>query len=683
MSTPTPLTPPQAKIQPQALEIHGDRRLDNYFWLNNADNPEVLAYLQAENDYADALTEHLGDLRETLYQELVGRIQETDLSVPYRQGDYLYYTRTESGKPYRIYCRKHQTLEAPEEILIDCNQLAAGREFFSLGCCEVSPDGRYLAYTTDTTGDERYQLYFRNLTTQETANATLSNLDPTVVWGNDSRTVFYLQLDRSYRPERLYRYSLGDPTTAAVELFHEADPAYYLSLDKTRSQQYVLLECNSKITSEVWFLNADTPSGEFQVVRPRQTGVEYSVEHHGEYFYIHTNEDAINFKLVQAPVTQPQAWETVLPHQDDVMLADIQAFARHLVLAERANGFPRLRVMSLDSGQMRQIDFPETAYDVRPVHNREFHAPNLRLRYTSLVTPPSIFDWNFQTGELQLLKETPVLGGYDRSQYEARSLYATAEDGTEIPISLVCKKDFPRDGSQPLWLTGYGSYGFPYPISFSSNRLSLLDRGFAFAIAHIRGGGERGRPWYEAGKLLHKRNTFTDFIACADYLVGEGWTSRQKLAISGGSAGGLLMGAVLNQRPDLCCVAVADVPFVDVVTTILDPKLPLSAIEWDEWGNPQQEQFYRYMLSYSPYDNVKPQDYPHILVLAGLHDARVKYWEPAKWTAKLRAMKTDNHRLVLKTNMEAGHGGASGRYGYLREIAFEYAFVLDCLGIAA
>lgn len=628
-------------------------------------------------------------MRDRLYDELVGRIQETDLTVPVRDGDYFYYSRTETGQAYSIYCRKFQSLDAPEEILLDGNQLAEGEGFFDLGSLRVSPDGQTLAYTTDTTGDERYRLHVRDLRSGDTQANLLSDLDPSPIWGNDSRTLFVLHLDDTYRPHRLSRYRLagnGEANPEAVELFQEDDPAYYLSLHKTRSRRYILLQCDSKITSEVWFLDADDPAGELNLVRSRRSGVEYSVRHHGDRFFIRTNENAVNFQLLQAPVARPDAWEAAiapdLAPDDDVMLADVQPFRDRLVLCERANGLPRLRVLTLSTGDLRTVSFPESAYDVRLGKNPEFDAPNLRLHYTSLVTPPSVFDWNFETGELQRLKERPVLGGYDRRQYETRSLYATANDGTAVPISLVYKKGFRQDGSQPLWLTGYGSYGFPYPISFSANRVSLLDRGFAVAIAHVRGGGERGRPWYEAGKFLHKRNTFTDFIACADYLVAENWTSRDRLTISGGSAGGLLMGAVLNLRPDLCAVAVADVPFVDVVTTILDPNLPLTAIEWDEWGNPQDETFYRYMLSYSPYDNVKPQDYPHLLVLAGLHDARVKYWEPAKWTAKLRTLKTDDNRLMLKTNLEAGHSGASGRYGYLREIAFEYAFVLDCLGMA-
>jgi len=678
---PIPSKPPVADTRPYVLEDHGDRRIDNYYWLCDVSDPDVLDYLNAENAYTEAMTAHLSDFRETLYREMLGRIRETDLGVPYRKGSYFYYTRTEAGKPYSIFCRRLDRPDAPEEILLDSNKLADGYDFFDLGICQVSPDGQILAYAIDTTGDERYTLFFRDLSTGQLHREKITNVDPSFVWSNDSRTVFYSQLDEIYRPERIYRHCVGDDPTSDVLVYQEDDRAFYLSLKKTASEAYILLESESKITSEVWFLDADRPFERWRVIRSRTAEIEYSVEHHGAFFYIQTNENAQNFKLIRAPVADPEPhnWETVVPHRDDITIVDMRPFATHLVLLERENGLPYVRIRDVETGETHSIEFPEPTYAVSLGDNFEFDAPYVRLRYTSLVTPPSIFDYHFQTRKLELRKETPVLGGFDRTQYQSERLYAKAQDGTSIPISIVYPKGFPRDGSQPLWLTGYGSYGFPYPASFNSTRLSLLERGIAFAIAHIRGGGEMGRSWYEAGKLQNKKNTFTDFISCAEHLIDRGWTSCDRLAISGGSAGGLLMGAVLNERPDLFHVAIADVPFVDIVTTILDPDLPLSAIEWDEWGNPHEKTYYNYMLSYSPYDNVKAQDYPHLLVISGLHDARVKYWEPTKWTAKLRAMKTDNNCLLLKTNTHAGHGGTSGRYGQLRDIAFEYAFVLDRL----
>ncbi|PPT11262.1 Protease II [Geitlerinema sp. FC II] len=682
----TPANPPRAKVRPHVFKNDFDGgatpRVDNYHWLSDAENPEVIAYLEAENAYTDTMTDHLSDFRETLYAEMLGRIQETDREVPYRHGDYLYYRRTEAGKPYDIFCRRFKDEDAPEEILLDSNQLAEGCEFFNLGICAVSPNHRILAYAIDTTGDERYTLFFRDLDGDRPYPERIDNVDPSFAWGNDNCTVFYTQLDDSYRPYQVYRHRLGDDPATDEFVYAEDDKAFYLSIAKTHSDAYILLASESKVTSEIWFLDADRPREVFQVVRPRDVGIEYSLEHHGDEFYIRTNENATNFQLVKAPIARPQQWETVIPHRDDTMLVRVLPFANRLVLFERKNGLPQVSVWDVATKRYQAIAFPEPTYHVSFGDNYEFEASYLRLNYTSLVTPPSVFDYHFDSGTLELKKETPVLG-YDRAQYVSERLYATASDGTQIPISVVYRRqNCDRDGSHPLWLTGYGSYGIPYPVSFRSTRVSLLDRGVVFAIAHVRGGGEMGRPWYEAGKLFKKYNTFTDFIACAEHLIAQGWTRSDRLAISGGSAGGLLVGAVLNERPELFEVAVADVPFVDVVTTILNPDLPLSAIEWDEWGNPNEEPYYNYMLSYSPYDNVHKRDYPHLLVLAGLHDARVKYWEPAKWTAKLRSLKTDDNLLLLKTNMEAGHGGASGRYGYLREIAFEYAFVLDRLQLS-
>lgn len=680
----TKATPPLAKKQPKVLEQHGDRRIDDYYWLRDRNNPEVIAYLEAENAYTEAMMQHTEALQTTLYEEMLGRIQETDLSVPYRKDDYYYYSRTEEGKDYPIFCRKQGSLDAPEEILLDENQLAEGHEYFSLGTFQVSPNHQLLAYSVDTTGAEKYTLCFLDLNTNQLDPESIAETYYGFAWGNDNRTVFYTKVDAAHRPFQLWRHELGSNPAEDVLIYEEPDEAFYLSVGKTRSQAYILMDLGSKVTSEFHYLDASNPTGSFQVIHPRQQGMEYDVEHHSDRFYITTNEDAINFKLVSAPVTAPTKanWQVVIPHREDVMLSGVSAFADHLVVYERKAGLPTVRVQKLSTGEEHDIDFPEPTYAVYEGSNPEFNSNILRFNYTSLITPNSVFDYDMETQQRELKKETPVLGGYDRTQYRSERITAKAPDGTEVPISLVYRNDIGKTNN-PLFLTGYGSYGMSYPASFSSNRLSLLDRGIVCAIAHIRGGAEMGRKWYEEGKFLHKKNTFTDFIACAEHLIAENWTSGDRLAISGGSAGGLLIGAVLNLRPDLFQVAIADVPFVDVVTTILDPSLPLTVLEWEEWGNPKDKTYYDYMKSYSPYDNVEAKDYPHLLVTAGLNDPRVQYWEPAKWTAKLRSMKTDNNLLLLKTNMEAGHGGASGRYKSLKELAFKYAFVLERLGDGA
>lgn len=675
--------PPKAAKQPYRHVLHGDERQDHYFWLRDRLNPETIAYLDAENAYTEAMMEHTEGLQKTLYDEMLGRIQETDLSVPYRKDDVYYYTRTEEGKAYPIHCRKRGSLEAPEEILLDQNQLAVGHDYFRVGVFQVSPDHQRLAYSVDTSGAECYTLYFLDLNTGTRSPESIPNTYYSFAWGNDSQTVFYTQVDEAHRPYKLLRHRLGTPAEQDQLVYHETDESYYLGVEKTRSAAYILMTLNSKITSEVHYLDANQPMGEFRVIEPRSPGVEYQVEHHSDVFYITTNENAINFKLVKAPVTAPgkAQWQTVIPHREEVMLTAVSAFARHLVVYERQAGLPTIRVCHLTTGDEHDVTFPEPTYEVDEGINAEFHTNILRFHYTSLITPNSVFDYNLDTQERELKKETQVLGGYDRTQYVSQRLYAIAPDQTTVPISLVYRRDLPSGGPHPLLMMGYGSYGYSYPDSFSSNRLSLLDRGVVLAIAHIRGGSEMGRKWYEEGKFLYKKNTFTDFIACADHLIATGWTRADQLAITGGSAGGLLMGAVVNQRPELFKAVVAHVPFVDVVTTILDPSLPLSVIEWEEWGNPNDPVYYDYMKSYSPYDNVAAQDYPAMLVTAGLNDPRVSYWEPAKWVARLRELKTDGQVLLLKTNMGAGHGGASGRYERLKEIAFEYAFLLDQWGL--
>ncbi|HEY9882226.1 MAG TPA: S9 family peptidase, partial [Thermosynechococcaceae cyanobacterium] len=667
--------PPIADKQPHRLSIHGDDRTDDYFWLRHREDPNVIAYLEAENDYTKAVMAHTESLQTALYDEMLARIQETDLSVPYRKGDYYYYSRTETGKAYPIYCRKAGSLDAPETVLLDQNALAEGHDFFELGLFDVSPNHQLLAYSVDTAGSERYTLFFLNLATGQLYPETILETGYGFAWGNDNQTVFYTLMDEAQRPFKLMRHRLGSAVSDDELVYHEADEFYFLSVGKTRSDAYILLELGSKITSEVHYLDANQPEGKFQVIQPRSSGIEYQVEHHSDSFYIVTNDEALNFKLMQTPVTAPAKdnWQLVIPHREQVLLEGVSAFAKHLVIYERESGLPTIRVRQLASGEEHFIQFPDPTYSADEDNNPEFDTEILRFNYTSLVTPRSVFDYNLETQERELKKETPVLGGYDRTQYASDRLMATATDGTQVPISIVYKKGLEQNGAKPLLLTGYGSYGFSYPAAFSSTRLSLLERGVVVAIAHIRGGSEMGRQWYEDGKFLSKKNTFTDFIACSEHLIAQGWTSKEQLAILGGSAGGLLMGAVINLRPDLFKAVVAHVPFVDVVTTILDDHLPLSVMEREEWGDPNDKTFYDYMKSYSPYDNVEAKDYPNLLITAGLNDSRVAYWEPAKWTAKLRSLKTDHNCLLLKTNMGAGHGGASGRYDSLKEIAFEYA----------
>ncbi|MDZ8050289.1 MAG: S9 family peptidase [Aulosira sp. ZfuVER01] len=675
--------PPVAEKHPKVLELHGDRRIDNYFWLRDIDNPQVNAYLEAENTYTAAMMEHTQALQTKLYNEMLARIKETDLSVPYRKDDYYYYLRTEEGKDYGIYCRKKGSLEAPEEVLLDENELAKEHEFFSLGVFDISPNHQILAYSVDTSGSEQYTLFFLDLTTFKLSTESIPDTYFSVAWANDNKTIFYTKIDDANRPYQLLRHTLGTSVDDDVLIYEELDDIYHLYVDKTRSEEYILMLLRSSITTEVHYLDANHPEGDWKLIHPRTTGLEYEVDHHSDYFYIVTNDEATNFKLVKTLVDSPgkKNWQTIIPHQEDVLLSGISLFANHLVIYERKGGLETARVKNLATGEESNINFPEPTYEFYEGNNPEFNTSILRFHYTSFITPQSVFDYNMETNQRELKKETEVLGGYDRTQYQSEWLMATAEDGTQIPISIVYKQGIKKDSQNPLLLTGYGAYGASSSATFSSNRLTLLDRGVVFAIAHIRGGEEMGRKWYEQGKFLQKKNTFTDFIACAEYLMNEKWTASDRLVITGGSAGGLLMGAVINLRPELFKAVVAHVPFVDIVTTILDTSLPLSAMEWEEWGNPNDPVYYEYMKSYSPYDNVEAKDYPDMLITAGLNDSRVKYWEPAKWTAKLRELKTDNNILLLKTNMGAGHSGASGRYESLRELAFEYTFILERLGL--
>ena len=676
-------TPPIATKNSLELVTHNDTRIDNYYWLRQQEDSKVIDYLTAENSYTDNQMQHTEKLQQSLYDEMLSRIEETDLSVPYRLQDYYYYSRTVEGQAYSIFCRKYQSLDADEEILLDQNELAEGQEYFSLGTLSISPNQQILAYAVDNTGAEQYTLYFLDLATRKLYSEAIADTYYSFAWGNDNQTAFYTKLDSANRPYQLWRHTLGNSSSDDVLVYQEDDESFFLSVGKTRSRAYILLNLGSMVTSEIHYLDATKPTTEFQLFQPRQQGIEYSIEHHSDRFYVVTNEEAINFKLMSTPVdtVDKSEWQTVIPHREDVMLDGIDAFAEYLLIYEREGGLPTARIQTLATGEITPLDFPEATYSFSGGGNPEFKTTEFRFSYSSMVTPSSVFDYNMATGKRELKKETKVLGDFDRTNYATERLMAIAVDGTKVPVSLVYKRGIKKDGSNPLWLTGYGSYGYAYPATFSSTRLSLLDRGFVMAIAHIRGGDEMGRKWYEDGKFLQKKNTFTDFIACAEHLIAEQWTNSQKLVISGGSAGGLLMGSVVNLRPDLFEVAIANVPFVDVLTTILDADLPLTVIEWEEWGNPNDPKYYDYIKSYSPYDNVESKDYPTMLITAGLNDPRVKYWEPAKWTAKLRELKTDDNLLLLKTNMSAGHGGASGRYEYLKEIAFEYAFVLDRLSI--
>ncbi len=682
ISAQTDLKPPVAKIVPKTDTVHGDVRVDNYFWLREKTSPEVIAYLEAENKYMEAMTAHTKPLQAKLYQEMLGRIVETDLDVPEKRDEYFYYTRSEEGKQYKIHCRKQGSLEAPEEVVLDINKEAEGFEHFDVGAFEVSPNHMLLAYSVDTTGAEEYTIYVRDLTTGKNLPDAIPNTY-SLQWAGDNKTIFYITLDAAHRPYKLWKHTLGTDPTANLLVYEEKDEAFYVDVATTKSRQYLLLGLGSISSTEYRYIKSDAPDSEWKVITPRRKNVEYSVDHQGDRFYIVTNDNAQNFRVMFAPVNDPGLpnWVEFIPHREAVKVDRVEAFANHLVVYERENGLRKMRVIDSRDGSFHYVDFAEPVFTFSGASNPEYNTNLIRFTYNSLVTPRSVFDYNMETKTRELKKEYEVKGGYDRTQYASERIFATAPDGVKVPISLVYKKGIKRDGTEPLLLYAYGSYGASTEPTFSSNRLSFLDRGVIYAIAHVRGGEEMGRQWYDDGKLLHKKNTFTDFIACAEHLIAEKYTSANHLAAFGGSAGGLLMGAVVNMRPDLFKVVFASVPFVDVINTMLDETIPLTVIEFDEWGNPKNKEFYDYMLSYSPYDQIKAQNYPHLLIDAGLNDPRVGYWEPSKFVAKLRTMKTDKNDLVFKIEMGAGHMGATGRYDYLKDIAFEYAFLLDHLGI--
>ena len=675
--------PPVAKVVPKTLAIHGHQREDNYHWLRERDNPEVMQYLEAENSYTDMMMKPTEPLQARLYEEIKSRIKQTDLSVPTRIDDYYYYTRTFEGKDYPVQCRKKGSLEAAEEVLLDVNVLAEGKKYYRVAVLRVSPDHRLLAFSDDTEGDESYTLRFKDLTTGAMLPDAIANIDYSVEWANDNRTVFYATLDAARRAYKLHRHVLGEPVESDALLYHEMDETFTVNLHKTRSRKFLVLHLNSTLTTEVRVLSADAARDEFRVIEPRERKHEYHIEHHGDRFFVVTNDQARNFRLMETPTATPGRahWKEVIPHREKVMLEGVEAFADYLLIEERDEGLPRMRIRRLADASDHVVEFPEPAYAVYAMGNKEFNTDQLRFMYQSLITPRCVYDYHMNTKERTLRKQEEVLGGYDPARYVGERIFATASDGTRVPINLVYRKGLARDGKNPAFLTGYGSYGASMDAYFASDRVSLLDRGFVHASTSIRGGGELGRPWYEDGKLLKKKNTFTDFIACAEHLIAEKYTSADRLVIEGGSAGGLLMGAVANMRPDLFKAVIAYVPFVDVINTMLDPSIPLTTLEYDEWGNPNDKSYYDYMFSYSPYDNVAAKAYPHMLVRTGLNDPRVAYWEPAKWTARLRANKTDGNRLLLKTRMDSGHGGASGRYDRWKDTAFEYAFILDTLNI--
>lgn len=679
----TTLNPPSAPVQEHQEVRHGATVNDNYFWLREKSNPAVVKYLEAENAYTEATTAALKPFQEKLYQEMLGHIKQTDLDVPVRRGDYLYYSRTEEGKQYPIRCRRKGSMEAPEQVVLDANELAKTHKFVGVGAMAYSDDGNLMAYTIDFTGFRQYSLQVKDLRTGATLPDTTERVT-SVVWAADNKTLFLTTEDAvTKRSDRLWRHVLGASTFEPV--YDEKDELYDIGVTKTRDKQYLLLEIESKDTTEFRYVRAGEPQSNFAVFLPRKKDHRYYVSHREGLFYIRTNRDGVNFSVMTAPDNDPapKNWKAFLPHRKDVLLESIDLFRDFAVSVEKSEAVNRLRVYNFQSKAWTDIPFPEKVYSAFPGGTPEYTSTTYRYNYQSLITPSSVYDFDVATGKSTLLKRQEVLGGYDPSQYASERLWATARDGTKVPISIVYKKGFPRDGTGALLLYGYGSYGIGMPATFSSSRLSLLDRGMAFAIAHIRGGDEMGWQWRLDGMLMKKKNTFYDFVDCAEYLVRERWTSKERLAIEGGSAGGLLMGAVINLRPDLFRAAHVAVPFVDVMNTMFDTTLPMTVGEYLEWGNPNDKAAYDYMKTYSPYDNLEKRSYPAMLVTTSFNDSQVMYWEPAKYVARLRTLRTDSNQLLLKIKMDpAGHGGASGRYDRLRDQAFEYAWMLSQVGIA-
>lgn len=689
------IKPPVAEKKAHELTANGNTRIDNYYWMKLTDEQknaeqkdeqttQVINYLNAENDYLKARMAHTEALQEKVYNEIIGRIKQTDESVPYLDNGYWYYTRYEEGQEYPIYCRKKGSLQSAEEILLNVNELAKGHSYYSIRGLNVSEDNNLLAYAEDSVSRRRYTIYVKDLRTGKLVENPIPNTEGYVTWANDNKTYFYTMKDSvTLRSRWIIRHKLGTDTKTDIPVFEEKDETFYTGITKTKSKKFLVIWSGSTLTNDYQILNANTPEGAFKSFSARKRGVEYSIDHYGDKFYVVTNLDAQNFRLMETPdsKTSIENWKEKIAHRQDTLLTGIEIFKDYLVVTERAKANNLMRIIDQNTGKKHYLDFGEAAYTVYPAINLEFNSELLRYGYTSLTTPNSTYDYNMRTKEKKLLKQQEVVGGYNPDNYQTERLWATAADGTEIPMSIVYKKGIKKDGSNPTLIYGYGSYGSSSDPYFYSPLLSMLDRGFVYAIAHVRGGQEMGRQWYEDGKMFKKKNTFTDFIACSEFLIDEGYTTTDKLFANGGSAGGLLMGAIVNMRPDLYKGVLAEVPFVDVVTTMLDESIPLTTGEFDEWGNPKNQESYMYMLEYSPYDQVKAQNYPNMMVTTGFHDSQVQYWEPAKWVAKLREMKTDNNLLVMRTNMETGHGGTTGRFRVYKELAQEYAFFLDLAGI--
>lgn len=688
---PVPVTaalpaPPLARVAPVELTAHGRTRSDEYYWLRERDDPAVRAYLEAENTYAGAVMAHTAAFQDSLFEEIRGRVKEDDSTAPYLRLGYYYYRRYEEDREYPLYCRRPGSLEAAEQVMLDGNALARGHGFCQVGDWEVSPGGRWLAYAVDTDGRRIHAIRFRDLQTGQDLADELPATTDNLVWAEDDRTLLYTRQEpETLRWYRVYRHRLGADPAADMLVYEEPDSTFDCYVYATKSRRYLMIESSQTLSSECRYLEADRPEGEFRVFEPRRRDHEYHVDHCGDWFYVRSNDQASNFRIMRTPVehTGRARWEEVIPHREDVLVEGFELFRDYLVVEQRCRGLSQLLVHPWSGAGEHYLDFGEPAYLAYTRDNYEPDTGQLRFVYTSMTTPRTVYDYDMATRSKTLIKRDEVLGGFDPAHYVTERLYAPARDGAEVPISLAYRRDrFHRDGTRPLLLYGYGSYGISSDAEFYPEDLSLIDRGFVYAIAHVRGGQELGRGWYEDGKLLHKKNTFTDFIDCAEYLVAQRYADPRRLFCHGISAGGLLIGAVINMRPELFAGAVADVPFVDVVTTMLDEDIPLTTAEYDEWGNPHEEEYYRYMLSYSPYDNVEARAYPHLLVTTSLQDSQVQYWEPAKWVARLRARKTGGHRLLLRTQMEAGHGGVSGRYRRYRELAFHYAFLLDLAGRA-
>lgn len=683
MSKNKPVKEPKAIKIPKELKIHGDTRVDDYYWLNERENPQVIEYLNAENKYLESKLGHTKDFQNKLFKEIVDRIKQTDMSVPYLKNDYYYYTRYEEGKEYAIYARKYKNLEAAENIMLDVNDLAKGHEYYTIGGTSISTNNKILAFGEDTVSRRIFTLRFKNLETGEMLPDKIENTTGSAIWANDNKTLFYTRKDAALRPYKIFKHKLGTPSSEDVEIYHETDETFRTGIFKSKSKKYLIIAALMTISSEYRILEADNPDGTFRLFQKRAHDLEYSIAHYEDKFFVHTNYEAQNFRLMEVgeKITTKENWKEVIPHRKDVLLEDVEVFKNYLVLSERINGITQVRIKP-SIGEEHYIDFKQEAFMAYTTSNYEFDTTTLRVGFSSMTTPSSIFDYEMGERKLTLLKQQEVVGDFDPAHYRSERQFATVRDGVKVPISIVYKKGFRRNGKSPLLLYAYGSYGHSMEPYFSSVRLSLLDRGFVFAIAHIRGGEEMGRHWYEDGKMLKKKNTFNDFIDCAAFLLQKNYTRKKRLFAMGGSAGGLLMGAVINQRPDLWKGVVAAVPFVDVVTTMLDESIPLTTGEFNEWGNPKNKIYYDYIKSYSPYDNVSSEKYPNLLVTTGLHDSQVQYWEPAKWVAKLRDYKKGNNLLLLYTNMKTGHGGASGRFERFRETAMEYAFLFDLLGIS-